>query len=291
LLQEYDYESAEFFYYTPGDLDRQGLLWPVRAGRSQAKPNYKVGPKRIECYSLHFIHDGALRLEHGGQQTDLRKEDVFCLFPGDTYHYRMLPSDAPLRLSWLALGGDRVKPLLKLAGMNRDKPYGRKLLTDRVTESAERTIQTLADIERWSPPTALELQGLVCGLFADLLAAAESSSASEPADWIDECLEYMELHATEGISVQQVAAFAGVHRSYFTQVFTGQMGMSPMKYLQGVRMKKASRLLRETNATITEIALSLGYPNPHAFTRAFKGYYSCSPQAVRTAGNLQNKGI
>ncbi|WP_372630224.1 AraC family transcriptional regulator [Cohnella sp.] len=281
MMQEYDYEYAEFFYYTPADLDREGRLWPVRAGRSRAKPNYKVGPKRIECYSLHFIHDGMLRLEHDGKQTDLRKDDLFCLFPDRTYHYRMLPSDTPLRMSWLALDGDRAKPLLELAGLSPEKPYGRKLATPRVKDAAEQTIRTLAEVERWSPSAALKLQSLVCGLLADLIPATASVSSAESSGWIGECLEYMELHATEGISVQQVAAFAGVHRSYFTQVFTGQTGLSPIKYLQRIRMEKAKRLLRETSATITEIALTLGYPSLYTFTRAFKMYYRMSPQAVR----------
>ena len=283
-MQEYDYEFADFIYYTPGNLDREGRLWPVRAGRSQAKPNYKVGPKRIECYSLHLIQDGMLRLEYGGRQTDLRKGDLFCLFPGRTYHYRMLPADKPLRMVWLALDGERAKPLLELAGLSPDKPYGRNLVNAGVEASAVRTIRRLEEIERWSPSAALELQSLVCGLFAELIPDTASPYSSDNAGWIDECLEYMELHATEGISVQQVAAFAGVHRSYFTQVFTGQIGMSPMKYIQKIRMEKARRLL-ETNATITEIALSLGYPNLYTFTRAFKMYFQMSPQAVRAKGS------
>ncbi|MFC4597509.1 helix-turn-helix transcriptional regulator [Cohnella hongkongensis] len=284
-MQEYDYEFAEFIYYTPGSLDRDGRLWPVRAGRSLAKPNYKVGPKRIECYSLHFVQDGMIRLEYGDRHADLRKGDLFCLFPGLTYHYRMLPSDAPLRMSWLALDGDRVRPLLELAGLTPDKPYGRERIDDRVRESAERTIQALQAGARWSPSTALELHGLVCGLFADLIPDTAAVYSSEPAGWIEECLEYMELHASEGISVQQVADFAGVHRSYFTQTFTRQIGISPMKFIQRIRMEKASRLLRETNATVTEIALSLGYPNVYTFTRAFKSYYRVSPQALRSTGS------
>ena len=283
MMQEYDYEFAEFLYYTPGTLDREGGIWPVRAGRSRAKPNYNAGPKRIECYSLHFIHDGKVRFSYGGRQVELQKDDLFCLFPGITYQYEQVPAAQPLRMNWLALDGERAGQLLELIGLTPEKPYGRKLASHAARQAADRVIRTLADTQRWHAAGALELQARICQLFAELLAdsAAASGHEAEPSGWIEACREYMELHATEGITVQQVAAFAGLHRSYFTQTFASRVGMPPMKYIQKIRMDKAKRLLKETNASITEIALSLGYPNLYAFTRAFKMYYQVSPLAIR----------
>jgi len=283
-MQEYDYEFAQFIYYTPGDLDKEGRLWPVRAGRSVAKPHYNVGPKRIECYSLHFVAEGKVRIEYAGKWAELQQGDLFCLFPGRTYHYRMLPSESPLRMSWLAIDGARVGPLLALAGLTPDRPYRKKAVTPAVEASAERAIEALSGIERWKPAEAMALQGMLCELFAGLLLDAVPSDATEPPGWIRECLDFMELHATEGISVQQVADFAGVHRSYFSNVFAEQVGMPPQKYMQRLRMQRAWRLLTETDASVTEIALSLGYPNLYTFTRAFKVYYKAAPQSVRLKG-------
>ncbi|MCC3372142.1 AraC family transcriptional regulator [Cohnella sp. REN36] len=281
-MQEYEYEYAEFIYYTPGAMDKEARMWPVRAGRSMAKPNYKVGPKRIECYSLHFVAEGRVRLAYEGKRVDLQKGDLFCLFPGRTYYYSLLESEPPLQLSWLALDGERVKPLLAMAGLTAERPYLQRRITSRVEEAVRRVVQALADVERWKPSVSLELQGLVCELMAGLVSDAVPSPQAEPVGWIRACLDFMELHATEGITVQQVAAFAGVHRSYLTHVFTEQVGMSPMKYLQQIRMEKAMRLLRETDATVTEIALSLGYPSLYSFTRAFKTYFKAAPLTVRT---------
>ncbi|MFD2329989.1 helix-turn-helix domain-containing protein [Cohnella sp. GCM10020058] len=282
-MQEYEYEFAQFIYYTPGRLDKQSQLWPVRAGRSVAKPSYRVGPKRIECYSLHFVHEGKVRIEWEGKWAELQEGDLFCLFPGRTYDYRQLPSAAPLRMSWLALDGARVGSLLEFAGMTPDRPFRRKAATPSVEATVGRALEALSAAERRKPSEAMALQGMVCELFAGLISDTAPADDEQPSGWIRECLDFIELHATEGISVQQVAALAGVHRSYFSDVFAEQVGMPPMKYIQRIRMEKATRLLTETDATITEVALSLGYPNLYAFTRAFKVYYKVPPLSVRSA--------
>lgn len=282
-LQEYEVEYAEFIYYTPGPLDKEGQLWPVRAGRSRAKPGYRVGPKRIECYSLHFLHEGKAGLKYGNQVQELQKGDMFCLFPGQTYHYYIMPSEAPLQMSWLALDGSRVMPLLKLAGITNEKPFAPGRFTSRIKEALERILSAMRQFEHWDPVVSLELEARICEVLAGLLPESSAAAGAAPSGWIRECMEFMDLHATEGISVQQVASFAGVHRSYFTSAFTSQVGVAPQKYLQNIRMAKAKRLLLETDATVTEIALSLGYPNLYTFTRAFKSYYHSPPLLVRLA--------
>lgn len=284
MMQEYDHEFAEFIYYTPGFLDKEAQLWPVRGGRSAAKANYKVGPKRIECYSLHFVLEGQVCLEYEDKKVSLQKGDLFCLFPGRTYDYYVLPSDPLLQMNWLAVDGSRVGPLLELAGITPERPYGQGLVSSRVREAIGRVLEALAGAERWNPSVSLELQGMICGLLAGIIPDTAPVHADEPSAWIRECMQFMDLHATEGISVQQAASFAGVHRSYFSNVFTSQVGVPPQKYLQQIRMEKARRLLTETDASVTEIALSLGYPNLYTFTRAFKSYYKLSPLAMRSGG-------
>jgi len=286
-MREYEYEYAEFIYYTPGELDRDGQLWPVRAGRNLAKPHYQVGPKRIECYSLHFVLEGKIGLDFENRRQELQKGDLFCLFPGETYHYDRVSEESPLQMSWLALDGGRVKSLLNLAGVTPEKPFAHGKVTSLVKDVMDRTLGAMARFERWNPAVSLELQGLVCQLMAAMMSVSSSADqASEPSVWIRECMKFMDLHSTEGISVQQVAAFAGVHRSYFSNAFTSQVGVPPQKYIQNIRMEKAKRLLVETDATVTEIALSLGYPTLYTFTRAFTSYYKKSPKYIRSAGGV-----
>lgn len=280
-LQEYEQEHAEFIYYTPRSADKEGQVWPVRGGRSAAKPHYRVGPKRIDCYSLHLLHEGELRFDWQGRRVRLTDGGLFCLFPGVTYDYANAAPDKPLRLSWLAFDGPRARALLALAGLTPEQPYREQGAMEAAGDAIGKLHALMRESGGWRPAAALELQSLLLGLFARLAAEAEPAQTLRPAGWLQDCIDFMELHASEGISVQQAADYAGVHRSYLAAAFIREFGISPRSYLQRVRMEKAKRLLRETDATVTEIALSLGYPNLFSFTRAFKAYCAVAPMMYR----------
>lgn len=288
MLQEFDYEHAQFIYYTPRKLDKESQIWPVRGGRSLAKPNYRVGPKRIECFSLHLVQDGEIWMEFQDKRVRLGKHDLFCLFPGFTYYYRAAAPEPALRLCWIVMDGPRTNTLLEMAGITPEVPYKHLANSMVIEETMNRMHLLMLDAANWNPGVSLELQSLLFGFFAQITSDIVSKPEDEPAGWIRECIDFMELHASEGVTVQQVASFAGVHRSYFSSVFTREIGISPLAYLQKIRMEKAKRLLRETNATVTEIAYSLGYPNLFSFTRAFKNYCNVPPFVFRSQRTMHD---
>lgn len=51
-----------------------------------------------------------------------------------------------------------------------------------------------------------------------------------------------------------------------------------------VRLSKAEAMLRETQTSVTEIALALGYSEPANFSRAFQRWTGISPRAFRSLG-------
>ncbi|WP_127579731.1 AraC family transcriptional regulator [Paenibacillus koleovorans] len=284
-MQESEFEFADFIYYTPSGMDKEWQLWPLRAGRNVAKPDYRVGPRRIECYSLHFVLDGAIRVEYGDGRVDLRRGDLFCLYPGKSYcYYRLSPEhEPPLQLRWLALDGPKVKSLLELTGLTSEAPFLHNAYNTSVEETLERLYEALKAVATVRTALSLELQSLLLKLLAQLIpdVASDKQTASDGYGWIRRCVDYMELHALEGITVQQVAHYAGLHRSYFSDTFARQVGVPPADYLRQIRMNKAKQLLLDTDASVSEIALTIGYPNLYSFTRAFKQYFQISPSAYR----------
>jgi AraC-like DNA-binding protein len=279
---EYENEYAEYLFDTSPLLDKDNTIRIVRGGRSEAKPTYRVGPKRIECYSIHFVRKGSLMLEYRKKRVLLQSGDLFCLYPNITYtYYRQSDEEEPLQLSWLAFDGTGSEQLLKLAGFDADFP----IVYNCWNLQLEELLQSAYAILRMDRPPKisdhLELKSLLYQLFSLLIQANGDPETIEPMGWIKASADYIELHASEGITVQQVARMTGHNRTYFSTVFSKTYGIPPAEYIYKIRMNRAKDLLLGTSASITEIAYSLGYPNLFTFTRAFKKFFSLSPSEYR----------
>ncbi|NQX71383.1 helix-turn-helix transcriptional regulator [Paenibacillus alba] len=95
----------------------------------------------------------------------------------------------------------------------------------------------------------------------------ETGASLIRSNWLENMKNYLDLHFTENIRIEDASRQVGIHRSHVA--FVKKFGCSPQCYLQKLRMDKGARLLRESDLSVTEIALSLGYPELYSFTRAF----------------------
>jgi AraC-like DNA-binding protein len=87
-----------------------------------------------------------------------------------------------------------------------------------------------------------------------------------------------------------LAKIAGMSRTAFASRFRALMGQAPLQYVADRRMEKARQLLRETTATIPEIAEWVGYESPVAFQRAFKRHTEVAPAAFRRSAKTGRAG-
>ena len=84
-------------------------------------------------------------------------------------------------------------------------------------------------------------------------------------------------------SVDDLAREVGLSRSALHERFVKFLGYPPMHYLAHWRIQLGARLLRESNRTVTTIALDVGYDSEAAFSRAFRRMVGMPPAAWRKA--------
>ena len=99
-------------------------------------------------------------------------------------------------------------------------------------------------------------------------------------------VEYMHHHATDTITLDQLASEACISRFHFTRLFKAKLGLTPHEYLVRLRLGKAAHLLRTTDLDIVTVASECGYPHPGRFAQAFRKLFSESPSAYRRSGGL-----
>lgn len=288
------HERVEFLYHTPGRWELGEQVWTVRGGQSITKPDYRVAPRWMDCYSLHAITEGKLILQEGDREISLSAGDLFCKFKGQSYAYHRDPGPGCklLTLSWIAVDGPGVETVLAKAGLTLERPYARKRYGSAMGNAMNELFRHMRegagaannDSKSGSLSRGLTMQSALLRFLSELVEGEQKDQAEQKTsslDWVKRSVRHIELHAAEGLTVDQLASMAGVNRSYFSTAFSEQVGLSPLQYMTKVRMAKATELLAETTASVTEIAYSLGYASPFAFTRAFARHYGMPPSDYR----------
>lgn len=89
---------------------------------------------------------------------------------------------------------------------------------------------------------------------------------------------------TRKISLKEIADIAGLSPPYFSTIFKEEMGENLSKYLNRLRVEKASRLLLETEMSLSEIAACCCFEDQSWFSKIFKAYTGISPGKYRNHG-------
>jgi len=89
---------------------------------------------------------------------------------------------------------------------------------------------------------------------------------------------------TRKISLKEISAVAGLSPPYFSTIFKEEMGENLSKYLNRLRVEKASRLLLDTEMSLSEIAACCCFEDQSWFSKIFKAYTGISPGKYRNQG-------
>ena len=77
--------------------------------------------------------------------------------------------------------------------------------------------------------------------------------------------------------------------SYFSSIFSREMGKTFVEYLTEIRVEKAKMLLTCTSMMASEVGYEVGYKDPHYFSYIFKKTLVCSPTEYRSKRKGANK--
>ncbi|GAB5550958.1 MAG: T3SS regulon transcriptional activator ExsA [Saprospiraceae bacterium] len=95
---------------------------------------------------------------------------------------------------------------------------------------------------------------------------------------------FMERHYDKPLTIEDYAALSGRSPSTFRRTFKLKFGTSPRQWIIQKRMKKALKLLQQTDLDVTQIALEVGYENTSHFISAFKKIHGQTPKAMGKVG-------
>lgn len=93
-------------------------------------------------------------------------------------------------------------------------------------------------------------------------------------------LEHIDNHYSEKITINQLCSMANISRFHFCRVFKSITGKPLNEYLNSLRVSKAEAMLKDSDITITEVAMACGFDDMNYFSRLFKKLKGASPSSV-----------
>ncbi|WP_274652006.1 response regulator [Paenibacillus humicola] len=117
---------------------------------------------------------------------------------------------------------------------------------------------------------------LVCGE-----EEAAAAAAGHARKLVGDVLRYAAAHYDKPLGLAEAAGHVSVTPAYLSKVFKDEMGVTFIKWLNGIRVEEAKRLLAHTRMKTYEIAKKVGCPDYKYFSFLFKRHTGCSPMDFR----------
>ncbi|PGL66902.1 Ada metal-binding domain-containing protein [Bacillus sp. AFS055030] len=93
--------------------------------------------------------------------------------------------------------------------------------------------------------------------------------------------QFIEKEFRSCLTLDRLALEVGVSKFHLQRLFKKSTGLSPLEFVNKLKMIEAKRLLRDTEDTITEIAHNLGFKGSSHFSSMFRHHYSSTPTSFR----------
>jgi len=100
-------------------------------------------------------------------------------------------------------------------------------------------------------------------------------------DKIARIKSYVERNCDKTVSLEDAASLVCLSPKYLSRLFKDRTGLGFNEYRLGQKIEQSKRMLRETGATVNQIAYHIGYQNAESFIRIFKKITGRTPSEFR----------
>lgn len=141
-------------------------------------------------------------------------------------------------------------------------------------KNSMKTIQTLEEIKNY-----------IRMLLKKIIGVRDTISGRRYSDIIEIAKDQIrKTYMSDEIFLNTIAAEVGMSPSYFSSIFSKEMGKTFVEYLTEIRMDRAKELLMCSSMKTSEIGYEVGYKDPHYFSYIFKKTQNCTPKEFRARG-------
>lgn len=249
-------------------------------GYQKCEPGYQWGPGVRDHYCIHYILSGSGYYTVGKMSRRLSEGDIFILYPGVEVQY-YADSDEPWEYGWAGFMGADAASIIRNTAFTKETPY---ILKGRIPgEEVREGLERIYQVKGNTYEASVAMAGALYSLLAVFMHYGERKKQEKDIQmtYVEKAKKYIQTNYSYPVTVEDVAAYAGISRSHLFRSFQTYMGKSPKEYLTEYRIRQACHLLKETDLSVSAIAYSVGFENNLYFSKAFKKQKQVSPTEYR----------
>ena len=242
------------------------------------EPGWEWRARPLADHLLWYVLDGIGLMRLGGHAWELRAGSSFVFQPGAQPHGTQAPQRRLVVFGMHFDLRDADRPasagtgdlLPTLGHIVREGAFFAMLAQH--CDASFRRGDALGQLQ-----SQLYLQAMLLHLLDEALRPAPS--ATDLA--LDEIVRAIQRNPGLRWSVDKLAQQAHLSRAQFSRRFRAVTGTAPARFMIQARLDRASQLMHETDMTLGQIALALGYDDLAFFSRQYRRYVGSPPSALR----------
>lgn len=238
--------------------------------------NASMKRKRVDYYLIYIINGcGYYRLDN--IEHKISAGHMILYSPGQWQDYSYDHNDTP-ELFWIHFTGYAMDQLIEQLDLNDTFYY-----TGIHTKYIDLFNEIIHEMQVKKPLYDKYCLHLFLNILSELAWSIHyDRSNSFKDDFLESTLHYMHKHYQSNHTVDFYAKKVNLSVYQFIHKFTKITGISPMRYIEKIRIDKSKELLAASSLTITEISDIVGYNNSFYFSRVFKKNTGMTPTIYRT---------
>lgn len=248
-------------------------------------PKYRFKGEKHNLYELTFVDNGTLETRIDGVKYILNSSDLI-IYGKNQFHTQAVNNDTSC--SYLTIMFDMK---CDDDSFIRNKVFHcRKELYKAIRTFAKNISSTIPYSENLILSNLYEI---IIRLFQyDYLEGDDSKLPTElqqhfQDELLEEIIRYIEDKTCSPISIEEICSKFAISRSSLQALFKNNLGTSPKRYINDLKLSKSKQLIKENKYTISEISFMLGFNSINYFSRAFKKHYEIRPSEY--AQNIYKK--
>ena len=244
-------------------------------------------------FEITYVQEGQGNYSVNGQEYMMKPGDIIIFNNVEAHGWKLMGEDMKLLVMIFSpefvaeklsvFDSEYLKPFVERGSNFKNRIGSEELVSHEIRKGIR---EIYAEWQQQKEGYPLMIKANILRILTMLIRTYQDESKSgemlkekkSAMKRLEQAISYIDHHYSEKITLDEVAAAAYMSSNYFSSYFRKVTGISFSEYVTRIRISHARELLRDTDKSVTEIAMECGFHNISNFYRLYKKQEGKSPR-------------